>query len=114
VSSLQYPANWDELTDKQKLAVAQGRGDKLREGLGRAGGEGGGRRSGAPQTDRNGGSGPVLVDVACSVCGKHVGYRELYPPGVPRPAARGGDDPRRRLDRHWEHLDNGDASATAS
>jgi hypothetical protein len=31
--SLQYPANWDELTDEQKLAVAQGMADKLREGL---------------------------------------------------------------------------------
>jgi len=50
----------------------------------------------------------VVVDVACSVCGKHVGSRELYPSGVPRPAARGGDGPRRRLDRHWEYLDDGD------
>ena len=43
--SLQYPRNWDELTEDQKLAVTQGMADTLREGLRRADGAAGGRRS---------------------------------------------------------------------
>ena len=50
----------------------------------------------------------TVVDVSCSVCGKRVGYRELYPPDVPRPADRGPEHPARSLDRAWEYVGNGD------
>ncbi len=53
---------------------------------------------------------PTVVDVSCAICAKPVGYRELYPPGVGRPASRGGDDPQRLLDRAWEYVDDGDRS----
>lgn len=50
----------------------------------------------------------AIRDFSCSVCGAPVGYRELYPPGVPRAAGRGGEHPRRRLDRYWQYLSNGE------
>lgn len=50
----------------------------------------------------------VVRDFPCSVCGAPVGYRELYPPGVPRAAGRGGEHPGRRLDRYWQYISDGD------
>lgn len=50
----------------------------------------------------------AIRDFPCSICGEPVGYRELYPPGVPRAAGRGGEDPGRRLDRHWHYVSDGD------
>jgi hypothetical protein len=52
--------------------------------------------------------GAVVVDFPCSVCGKPVGYQELYPPGVPRRPDRGPENPGRALDRHWHYISNGD------
>ena len=52
--------------------------------------------------------GATIVDFPCSICGAPVGYQELYPPGVPRAAGRGGEDPGRRLDRHWHYVSDGD------
>jgi len=52
--------------------------------------------------------GAVVVDFPCSACGRPVGYHELYPPGVPRRADRGPENPGRDLDRHWEYVSNGD------
>ncbi len=51
---------------------------------------------------------PVILDVACSLCGRPVGYWELYPPHVPRPADRGPEHPLRRLDRYWHYVSDGD------
>lgn len=50
----------------------------------------------------------VIVDFPCSICGARVGYKELYPPGVPRAAGRGPEHPARQLDRPWLYVDNGD------
>ena len=50
----------------------------------------------------------TIVDFPCSVCGRVVGYEELYPPGVPRASGRGGEHPRRKLDRHWHYISDGD------
>jgi hypothetical protein len=50
----------------------------------------------------------AIRDFSCSVCGAPVAYRELYPPGVPRSAGRGGEHPGRRLDRYWEYISDGD------
>jgi hypothetical protein len=53
-------------------------------------------------------SNATIVDFSCSICGESIGYRELYPPGVPRAAGRGGEHPGRRLDRHWHYVSDGD------
>jgi hypothetical protein len=50
----------------------------------------------------------VVLDVYCSVWGRRVGYREMYPPGMGRPADRGKEDPLRQLDRFWHYIDDGD------
>jgi hypothetical protein len=51
---------------------------------------------------------PTIADLGCSICGAPVGYRELYPPGVPRAAGRGDEHPGRRLDRPWQYVSDGD------
>jgi hypothetical protein len=53
-------------------------------------------------------AGSAVVDFPCSVCGKQVGYRELYSPGVSRRADRGPENPGRDLGRYWQYLSNGD------
>ena len=52
--------------------------------------------------------GPTIVIFSCSICGREVAYEELYPPGVPRARHRGPEHPRRRLDRYWHYVSNGD------
>ena len=50
----------------------------------------------------------AIAIFSCSICGKEVGYEELYPPGVPRSPERGPEHPLRELDRHWHYISNGD------
>lgn len=58
-------------------------------------------------------AGPVVEiaagrDFPCSECDAPVGHRELYPPGVPRAPGRNAEHRRRRLDRSWRYISNGD------
>jgi len=53
-------------------------------------------------------SNAIIADFPCSICGKPVGYEELYPPGVARATGRGEEHPLRNLDRHWHYISNGD------